>query len=138
MLIETRLGRRQDGQGVIIQTSPEDPALQVWGPPDDGNHRLKLKSYRPDGCRDCSRWTTADVTLNLKTVFKTTQARSRGFLRLVVTIDGFIIIPRKPGNNQYNGLLPGDLFQRKRKWSHLPEKVMATIFFGGIRRASFT
>ncbi|UYV78634.1 K02A2.6-like, partial [Cordylochernes scorpioides] len=36
VLIDACLGRRQDGQGVIIQATPEDPALQVKGQLDDG------------------------------------------------------------------------------------------------------
>ncbi|UYV71885.1 SETMAR [Cordylochernes scorpioides] len=35
VLVDTGLGRRQDGQGVVLQVMPEDPSLQVRGPLDD-------------------------------------------------------------------------------------------------------
>ncbi|UYV84866.1 hypothetical protein LAZ67_X003775 [Cordylochernes scorpioides] len=45
VLINTHLGRGEDGQGVILQAMPEDPGLQVRGALDDGEG---LKDDRPD------------------------------------------------------------------------------------------
>ncbi|UYV82040.1 hypothetical protein LAZ67_21000550 [Cordylochernes scorpioides] len=45
VLEDTGLGRRQDGQGVVLQVKPEDPSLQVRGPLDDSEG---LQDDRPD------------------------------------------------------------------------------------------
>ncbi|UYV69406.1 hypothetical protein LAZ67_6003483 [Cordylochernes scorpioides] len=45
VLIYSRLGRREDGQGVVLQAMPEDLALQVRGPLDD---KESLQDDRPD------------------------------------------------------------------------------------------
>ncbi|UYV73499.1 MFSD10 [Cordylochernes scorpioides] len=95
IFIETRLGRHQDGQGVVIQATPEDPALRVRG--DDGK-------YLPDERSDVAAGPVLDSMASTK---EDQPPRLPGtvyviFVSLIIDLLGFtLILPLFPSIFDY-------------------------------------